>query len=97
MVAKCVREKGHLPSASCDCWSICVGRPVAEACVQRVVFKALEKSKNGSCFLAEESEVVQRERAEGNGDGNEKRNAVAPPRQNQFIEAECAPPLPETF
>ncbi len=77
-------------------WS-CVGWPVTEARIQRVVFEALEKSKDGSSFLAEKREVIQRERRECDGDGNEKRDSVTPPRQKQFVEAKSAPPLPETF
>ena len=46
----------------------CAGRPVTEASVQRVVFKALEKGKDGSSSLTEEGEVIQRERGERNGD-----------------------------
>src|SRR5713226_10030929 len=71
-------------------------RAVAKTRIQRVVFQALYKIKNRGGAFADEREVVQRQRKKGDEHAGDEGNAVAPPCQKQFVEAECAPPLPET-
>jgi hypothetical protein len=64
--------------------------------IQIVVFEALKESEDGRGFFTEESEVIQRERAESDDQADDEGDAMAPPRLEKFVEAEGAPPLPET-
>jgi hypothetical protein len=72
-------------------------RAIAEAGVQRIVFQALNEIENGSRALAKKSEIVERQRQQGDEHTDDKRGAMAPPRLEKFVEAEEAPPLPETI
>ena len=72
------------------------GRPGTKARVQGVVFEALKEGKNWSRFFAEKSEVVKSKGAESDENADEKRHTMAPPGLEKFVEAESAPPLPET-
>jgi hypothetical protein len=70
-------------------------RAVTKACVQRGKLKPLDKFENRSGPLADKGENVQEEGDDGNGQAEEKRNAMPPPGLEKFVEAESAPPLPE--
>src|SRR5467141_2520471 len=71
-------------------------RAVAETRIQRIVFQSLDEIENRGGALADECEVVQCQRKKGDEHAGDEGDAVAPPRQKQFVEAEYAPPLPET-
>jgi hypothetical protein len=72
------------------------GRTVAKTRVQRIVFQALDKVKYRRSAFADEREVVESQRKKCNENADNKRGAVAPPRQKQFVDAESAPPLLKT-
>lgn len=63
-------------------------RPVAEARVQGSKFQPLDKIENGSRPLADEGEIVERQREKRYKYADDKRHAVPPPRLQQFVEAE---------
>jgi len=70
-------------------------RAVTKACVQRGKLEPLDKFENRRGALADKGENVQEEGEDGNGEAEEKGNAMAPPGLENFVEAENAPPLPE--
>src|SRR5260370_13065178 len=72
-------------------------RTVTETRIERVVFQALNEIENGSSAFADEREVVQRQRKKRDENADDEGDAMPPPRQKQFVEDKCAPPLPEPF
>ena len=64
-------------------------RAVAETGVERIVLEALQEGEDRSSTFAEECEVVQRESQKRDDQADQKRDAVLPPRFEDFEERKC--------
>ena len=71
--------------------------PVTKTCIQRVEFQPLRQLGERRLLFLKKNQVVDAEGKERDAQAKKERDAVTPPRLQQFVEAEQAPPLPEPF
>src|SRR6266481_3646360 len=63
-------------------------RPVTKARVESIQLQPLHKFEQGGPFLLKKDKVIERQRRDGDDEAEEKRDAMAPPRLKQLVEAE---------
>src|SRR5712691_7369750 len=68
------------------------GWTIAKSRIERIKFQPLEKPEDRRSLVPEESEIVDRETCERESETDQKRDAVAPPRLEEFVKAEAAEP-----
>src|SRR5713226_2006091 len=68
------------------------GGTIPKSRFERIKFQPLEKPEDRRSLVAEESEIVDRETSERKSETDQKRDAVAPPGLEEFVEAEAAKP-----
>ena len=70
-------------------------RAVTKASIQRVELQPLRQFGQRSLLFLKKDQVIDTEREERDAQAEKERDAVPPPRLQEFVEAEEAPPLPK--
>src|SRR5258708_30972467 len=69
------------------------GRTIAKTGIERGEFQTLQEVQDGCGAVSKKGEVIERQGGDGDAQTDQKRGAVLPPGDEQFVDAESAAAL----